>query len=143
MRRDYTYYPTRSLPSREGMQRRARNGTHRANQLGLPTKCSLNKFSRYLRTYKALRFDHELASRVGMRAGSGRATARIRGIAGASTTCRIFAVDLIPIGLTCIHPGKLSSSAAAPPNLLEWQATRSFSVNHGSVRGLYQAGVGR
>jgi hypothetical protein len=41
-----------------------------------------------------------------------------------------------------MHPfWELSSSA--PSNLQEWQATESFSVNHDSIRGLCQAGVGR
>jgi hypothetical protein len=48
--------------------------------LGLQTKCSRNKSSLCLRTFQPLRFDHGLVSRVGTRAKSGKATARIRDV---------------------------------------------------------------
>ncbi len=67
-------------PRGDGTHKRARNGMHRGNQLGLRANCSRNKSSRYLRIFQQLRFDHESASRVGMQARSGKATAPTRGI---------------------------------------------------------------
>jgi len=95
---DYTSEPTRSaaqMPREafsssvgpvnqctwgDGTHRRARNGTHRRNQLGLRGKCSRNESNRCSRAFQPLRFDHKLVSRVGTRARSGKATARIRDI---------------------------------------------------------------
>ena len=67
-------------PRVDDTHRHAWNGTHRDNQLGLPAKCSRNKPCHSLRIFQPLRFDHELMCRAGMRARSGTATARIRGI---------------------------------------------------------------
>src|SRR5260370_27926121 len=63
----------------DGTHRRARNGMNRSNQRGSRAKCSRSESSRYLRTFKPLRFDHELASRVGTRVGFAKATALIHG----------------------------------------------------------------
>jgi hypothetical protein len=41
---------------------------------------SRNKSNRYSRTFQPQRFDHELVSRAGTRAGSDKATVRIHGI---------------------------------------------------------------
>ena len=67
-------------PRGDGTHRRAQNGTHRDNQLGLRARCSRTKSSRCSRTFQTLQFDHELGSRVGMQAESGKAIAHIRGI---------------------------------------------------------------
>lgn len=67
-------------PRGDDTLRHTRHGTHRGNQLGSRAKCSRNKFSRCLLIFPHLRFDHALASRVGMQAGSGKTTSRIRGI---------------------------------------------------------------
>jgi hypothetical protein len=48
----------------------------------LTSKYSPDKSSRYSRKFQRLRFDHELASRVGMRVKFGEATDRIRGTGG-------------------------------------------------------------
>jgi hypothetical protein len=64
----------------DGTHRHARHGTHRCNRLGLRANCPRNKSSRCLRAFRHLRFERELAPRVGTQARSGKATARIRGI---------------------------------------------------------------
>lgn len=55
-------------------------GAHRGNQLACKRSVlARNKFSRCVRRFQPLRFDHELVSRVGRQARSDKATARIRG----------------------------------------------------------------
>src|SRR5271169_143097 len=66
-------------PRGDGTHRRARHGTHPANQLGSPAPCFRERSNRCSRAFQHRRFDHELVSRVGTRARSGKATARIRG----------------------------------------------------------------
>ena len=66
-------------PRGDGTHKRARNGMHRGNQLGLRANCSRNKSSRYLRTFQHLRFGHGLEFPAGTRVGFVKATARIHG----------------------------------------------------------------
>jgi hypothetical protein len=68
-----------SLPVK-GTHRQNRHGTRRSNRGGLRAKYSLNKSSRFSRTSPQVQFDHELVSRVGMQAESGKAIARTQGI---------------------------------------------------------------
>src|SRR5438105_248349 len=63
----------------DGTHRRARNGTLRSNQPGLPANYFHRKSSRCSQAFQPLLYDHEQECPAGTRVGSAKVTALIRG----------------------------------------------------------------
>jgi len=113
----------------DGTHWHARHGTHQANQPGLPVKCSRNKSSRCSRVFQRAPFDHELVSRVGMQAGSGKATGRIHGIGRNSRNLWAFRPVCETSGVTVdpLRPRHGSPAPFAPRALPRFSTTMEQS----------------